>query len=85
MEKRLGCTVEPYLSGDVSNIYDYEIDEEFKVEKTSNLTNSENEVSNDPDYTIEKFIFYDDFVKKLQVLNIIHSACMNCKELLEVC
>ena len=84
MEKKYGCEVKPYLSGDKNKAYDIVVEESqlyLKEEETSNSTQTSED---EPDYTIEKFIFYDDFVKKLQVLNIVHTACMMCQELLKV-
>lgn len=84
MERHFGCKIEPYLSGDDRYVYDCEIEEQFKVEEIKYSTNSESEAPDDPDWTIEKFIFYEDFLKKLQILNIAYTCTMS-KELLEVC
>ena len=84
MERRYGCNVEPYLSEGDGNVYDRDIEDQFKLQKNNIPINSEDGAPNDPDYTIAKFTFYDDFVKKLQVMNIIYTACMMCKELFKV-
>ena len=82
MEKTYGCDVKPYLSGDKNKATVVEESKLYQKEEESSdpTPNSEDE----HDYTIEKFIFYDDFVKKLQVLNIVHTAFMMCQELFEV-
>ena len=84
MEKKYGCEVKPYLSGDKNKAYDIVVEESKLYLKEEETSNSIQTSEDEHDYTIEKFIFYDDFVKKLQVLNIVHTACMMCQELLKV-
>lgn len=87
MEKQFGCEVQPYLFGDNRNDRD---DMESKVQignkaiGNSAKYETRSEDLEERDYTIEKFIFYDDFMKKLQVLNIIHTACIMCQQILGV-
>ena len=38
-----------------------------------------------PDFTIEKLLFYKEFLKFLYVMSKIHDACMRSQELLGVC
>lgn len=85
MEKIYGCEVKPYLSGDKNKAFDIVIEESTLCQKEEENVNSNQNSEDESDYTIEKFLFYDEFVKKLQVLNIVHTACMMCQELLKVC
>lgn len=82
MERRYGCQVDPYLSSNESNDYNFLAELEFQVKE--GIVNSSTTPEDKPDYTIERFLFYDDFVKKLQVLNIMHTASMMCQELFQV-
>lgn len=38
----------------------------------------------EPDCTIEKHLYYDDFMKSLHVLSIMHTAFIKCETLLNV-
>ena len=51
-------------------------------EKLEDVTGTveEGESSEKPDYAIEKFLFYTEFMKKLCVLNIIHGVCFMKKD-----
>ena len=80
MEKIYGCEIKPYLSGEnykACNIVVEESNLYLKDEPTSNSGQKFEEL----DYTIEKYIFYDDFVKRFQLLNIFHTACLLLREL----
>lgn len=72
MERIYGCEVKPYL-GDHNS-----------VDAEKHLKSADEPDDDDPDYTIEKFLFYDDFVMKLQVFEIIYSAYMMLDKLFKV-
>ena len=84
MVKHYGCKIKPYLVGDKNNDVNMESKVCVNDESISDSINSEDKSDAEHDYTVEKFIFYDDFVKKLQIVNIIHTACMMCQELVGV-
>lgn len=83
MEKRFGCIVDPYLGGDKDRI-DPDSEGRLGHEIISDSSSSQTEDRDEYDFTTEKYLFFDDFVKTLNLLNIIHTACMMCQEILQV-
>ena len=86
MERLYGCEVKPYLFEDSGNVDDGVIEDLLKIDECKDSTNSGDDdiAPDEPDYTVEKYIFYDDFVRKLQVLNIVHTAFAMCEKLVKV-
>ena len=86
MEKRYGCDIKPYVLGK-ENLTQQVVAEELKdhlQDELNNSINPKNNYDDGPDYTIEHYIFYEDFVRDLQVLSIVHTAAEMCQELLKV-
>ena len=84
MERLYGFEVKPYLlSAETSNAWYCDIEEQLNNEKTSVPANGR-EALDEPDYTIEKYIFYEEFVKKMQILDIVYTACTMPQEFPEV-
>ena len=77
MERQFGCEIKTYLSRE-----DVDEDARFHLKNEENIGSPDSE--EEPDYTIEKFIFFEAFVKQLEVLDAMHTACMMCQELIEV-
>lgn len=72
MERKYGLEIKPYLP--LSNIKHQNDVEDSKVDLNDELINKSINSEDETDDTIEKFLFYDDFVKQLQVLDAIHTA-----------
>ena len=56
---------------------------------TVNNSADTNEDSNKPnedqhDFTLERFFFYNDYLKSLYVLSMVYEACLSCEDLLQV-
>ena len=87
IERHHHYVIEPYLSDDTFNsrVWRPKV-RELINEKLSDAKPSENEeeTSEEHDYTIEKFILFDDLNKIMHVLNILYTASYKCKDLLKV-
>ena len=78
-----GCSeIKPYLS-DV-DVRDQQVLEMFEAQEASGKGEGLKLDPVEPDYTLEKFLFYDDFLKSLEVLAVIYSCCLKCQELMGV-
>ena len=82
MEKRYGCEIEDYLTGEKMNTN--EVAGDGKSYRNDSGSGDLIIPGDEHDYTIENFLFFDNFLKELQLLNIFHIACMECHELLGV-
>ena len=87
IEKHYHYVIGPYLSDDTFNsrVWRPKV-RELINEKLSDAKPSENEeeTSEEHDYTIEKFILFDDLNKIMHMLNIVFTALYKCEELLKV-
>ena len=66
--------MEPYISADVNKFNKEQISDNIE-----DLMNSDQR-----DFTIEKCLFYDEFLKYLYVMSMMYDACSRSKELLNV-
>ena len=82
MEKRYGCEIEDYLTGEKTNTN--QVAEDRKSYRNDSGSGDLIIPGDEHDYTIEHFLFFDNFVKEMQLLNIFHIACMESHELLGV-
>ena len=67
--------MEPYILADVNKFNKEQISDNIE-----DLMNSEDQ----HDFTIEKCLFYDEFLKYLYVVSMMYDACSRSKELLNV-
>ena len=87
LERCYSYVIEPYLPNNPHYIFLWRpsvrqlINEKLNHSKPVEI---EKVTANEPDYMIEKFLFYENFMKKLHVLNIIHTACFMCDDLIKV-
>lgn len=60
--------------------------EPFITVNHSTHTSEESDISNENqhDFTLEKFLFYDDYLRSLYVMSKVYEACMLCKDILKV-
>lgn len=58
--------------------------EESKVDETNKCFVRQTQNTDQEDFAIEKFLVYEDFMKSLEVMHIIHSACLLIKDILKV-
>ena len=68
--------MEPYLSTDV--------DESNNLQTSDDIEDLTLKSEDQHDFTIEKFLFYDEFLKNLYVISKMYDACSRSKELLNV-
>ena len=77
-----GYRSEPYLSENVGGSNEVRI---WDVQQTSGESkDSSNSGSHSVDLTIEKHIFFDTFLKRLELMNIVHTAFWKTAEILKV-
>lgn len=80
IEKYHGYSIEPYLSSVnsyVLNVNCQSINEKFR--ESLRLKTEE-----EPDFTIERHLYYDDFVKSLQVMTILNTVFLRSADILKV-
>ena len=82
MEKRYGCEIEDYLTGEKMDTN--QVAEDGKSYRNDSGSGDLIIPGDEHDYTIENFLFFNNFVKELQLINIFHTASMECQELLGV-
>ena len=82
MEERFGLEVKPYLGGDTNQVGEGSKGHLKCKESISSMNHEDENI--EQDFWIEKYLFYDGFVKTLNLLNIVHTACTMCQELLQV-
>ena len=51
----------------------------------SNEDSINHEHKEQPDFTMERYLFYDDFLKSLYVASKVYDACMSHEDLIKVC
>ena len=73
--------IEPYISE--SNNYSTDVNQTIDHQMSDNIKDSMNH-EDQPDFTIEKFIIYDEFLKSLYLLWKIYNMFLNCKDYVEV-
>ena len=80
IDRRHCNDIEPYISAS-SNLSD-----NVKVSNKQPICEKLNELNceDQPDLTIEKFLFYDDFLKTLNVMSMVHDAFLRCNEILNI-
>ena len=81
MDKKHRNDLEPYISETDSSSTTAEAEKDQKV---SDALKDSLGTDEEPDFSLEKYFFYENFLKALYVLWRMHEACLKCKELMKV-
>ena len=81
MDKKHRNDLEPYISETDSSSTTAEAEKDKKV---SDDVKDSLGIDEGPDFSLEKYFFYENFLKALYVLWRMHEACLKCKELMKV-